>query len=169
MRIAMNGIEAPVGQTYATMVNALDGTQFQELGQPLSTLGAVLPLEKGPDLDEFFLTFDLGQIVQLSEFQITFNISPDNYGQNVGQPIKPQMIILEGKKECMFLTCEQKMPSAATEADSEQRDSTAKLGEWQTADTGDWAQELPYLSDSKDQAENLYTFGYNFCVNQSPG
>ncbi len=58
IRIAMNGIEAPVGQTYATMVDALDGTQFQELGQPLSILGAVLPLEKGPDLDEFFLTFD---------------------------------------------------------------------------------------------------------------
>jgi hypothetical protein len=58
MRIAMNGLEAPVGQTYAEMVGTLDGTQFQELGQPLSRLGAVLPLEKGPDLDEFFLTFD---------------------------------------------------------------------------------------------------------------
>jgi hypothetical protein len=58
MRIAMNGLEAPVGQTYSTMVQTLDGTQFQELGQPLSVLGAVLPLEKGPDNDEFFLTFD---------------------------------------------------------------------------------------------------------------
>ena len=58
MRIAMNGLEAPVGQTYATLVNTLDGSLFQELGQPLSTLGAVLPLEKGPELDEFFLTFD---------------------------------------------------------------------------------------------------------------
>ncbi|NIL95079.1 MAG: LamG domain-containing protein [Woeseiaceae bacterium] len=58
VRVAMNGLEAPVGQTYATMVDTLDATQFQELGQPLSQLGAVLPLEKGPDLDEFFLTFD---------------------------------------------------------------------------------------------------------------
>ena len=58
MRVGMNGLEAPVGQTYATLVGTLDATQFQELGQPLSQLGAVLPLEKGPDLDEFFLTFD---------------------------------------------------------------------------------------------------------------
>ena len=58
MRVAMNGVEAPVGQTYATMVQTLDGTQFQELGQPLSIQGAVLPLQKGPELDEFFLTFD---------------------------------------------------------------------------------------------------------------
>ena len=58
MRIAMNGLEAPVGQTYATLNGTLDATQFQELGQPLSSLGAVLPLEKGPDSDEFFLTFD---------------------------------------------------------------------------------------------------------------
>ena len=36
MRVAMNGVEAPVGQTYATMVQSLDGSQFQELGQPLS-------------------------------------------------------------------------------------------------------------------------------------
>ncbi len=55
----MNGQEAPVGQTYAT----LDGrawtlAEFGELGQPLSTLGAVMPLEKGPEDDEFFLTFD---------------------------------------------------------------------------------------------------------------
>jgi hypothetical protein len=32
-----------------------------ELGQPLSSLGAVLPLEKGPQDDEFFLTFDVLQ------------------------------------------------------------------------------------------------------------
>ena len=58
MRIAMNGVEAPVGQTYAEMVENLDANQFEELGQRLSQLGAVLPLEKGPEFDEFFLTFD---------------------------------------------------------------------------------------------------------------
>jgi len=58
MRIAMNGLEVPVGQTYSTMVDSLDATLFQELGQPLSSLGAVLPLDQGPDLDLFFLTFD---------------------------------------------------------------------------------------------------------------
>ena len=59
VRIAMNGMEAPVGQTYATLVETLSASQFGELGQPLSTLGAVLPLEKGPEDDEFFLTFDV--------------------------------------------------------------------------------------------------------------
>ncbi len=58
MRIAMNGQEAPVGQSYANMDQTLSAALFQELGQPLSILGAVLPLEKGPDDDEFFLTFD---------------------------------------------------------------------------------------------------------------
>ncbi|MDH3276196.1 MAG: LamG domain-containing protein [Gammaproteobacteria bacterium] len=60
MRIAMNGQEAPVGQSYANMDETLDlvGATMDELGQPLSVLGAVLPLEKGPQDDEFFLTFD---------------------------------------------------------------------------------------------------------------
>lgn len=58
LRVAMNGLEAPVGQTYATMNDTLSASQFGELGQPLSSLGAVLPLEKGPENDEFFLTFD---------------------------------------------------------------------------------------------------------------
>ena len=58
MRIAMNGQEAPVGQSYANIDQTLSASLFQELGQPLSVLGAVLPLEKGPDDDEFFLTFD---------------------------------------------------------------------------------------------------------------
>jgi hypothetical protein len=58
VRVAMNGQEAPVGQTYATMDDTLSAQLFGELGQPLSSLGAVLPLEKGPEDDEFFLTFD---------------------------------------------------------------------------------------------------------------
>ena len=61
MRVAMNGQEAPVGQSYANLIQALDLSDpaaLDELGQPLSVLGAVLPLEKGPDADEFFLTFD---------------------------------------------------------------------------------------------------------------
>jgi hypothetical protein len=45
-------------QSYSKMVQTLSASLFEELGQPLSVLGAVLPLEKGPDSDEFFLTFD---------------------------------------------------------------------------------------------------------------
>jgi hypothetical protein len=59
LRVAMNGIEAPVGQSYSTMNDMLSASAFGELGQPLSSLGAVLPLEKGPQDDEFFLTFDV--------------------------------------------------------------------------------------------------------------
>ena len=60
MRIAMNGREAPVGQSYANLEQTLDlaNATLDELGQPLSPLGAVLPLELGPEDDQFFLTFD---------------------------------------------------------------------------------------------------------------
>lgn len=58
MRVAMNGKEANVGQSYSKLNETLSASLFEELGQPLSTLGAVLPLEKGPEEDEFFLTFD---------------------------------------------------------------------------------------------------------------
>jgi hypothetical protein len=59
MRIGLNGAEAPVGQSYANLDETLSASLFVELGQPLSDIGAVIPLEKGPADDEFFLTFDL--------------------------------------------------------------------------------------------------------------
>jgi len=58
VRIGMNGREAQVGQSYGNMTDTLSAQLFVELGQPLSALGAVLPLEMGPETDEFFLTFD---------------------------------------------------------------------------------------------------------------
>ena len=58
LHIAMNGQEVPLSQSYANMDQTLSASLFQELGQPLSPLGAVIPLEKGPDDDQFFLTFD---------------------------------------------------------------------------------------------------------------
>ncbi len=59
LRLAMNGREVPVGQSYATLTDLLSAAEFGELGQPLSALGAVISLEKGPENDEFFLTFDV--------------------------------------------------------------------------------------------------------------
>jgi hypothetical protein len=59
LRVGVNGTEVHVGQTYATMDETLSASLFGELGQPLSDWGAVIPLEKGPQDDEFFLTFDL--------------------------------------------------------------------------------------------------------------
>jgi hypothetical protein len=59
MHLAMNGQEVKVGQSYANMMQTTDSSQNVELlGQPLSVLGAVIPLEKGPEDDQFFLTFD---------------------------------------------------------------------------------------------------------------
>jgi Concanavalin A-like lectin/glucanases superfamily len=59
MRIGINGAEAAVGQSFGKIDDTLSASLFDELGQPLSSIGAVVPLEKGPDDDEFFLTFDV--------------------------------------------------------------------------------------------------------------
>lgn len=58
LHLGMNGQEAAVGQSYANLDVTLDAAPLLELGQPLSDLGAVIPLEKGPQNDQFFLTFD---------------------------------------------------------------------------------------------------------------
>jgi Concanavalin A-like lectin/glucanases superfamily len=62
IRIGINGAEAPVGQAFAHVNTTIASTAYSpDTGQPLVTagaLGAVLPLEKGPNADEFFLTFD---------------------------------------------------------------------------------------------------------------
>ena len=99
--------------------------------------------------NEFYLTFDLGEIMQLTEFQITFNINQDMYNQPLGQLVRPQMVILEGKKETMFVTSKQKSQPSWVDAESEA--GADKESEWQTADKGDWVQILDFISDSQDQ------------------
>lgn len=59
MRIGINGSEAEVGQAYRTLDTALTDSEYGPLGQPLSNIGTVIGLQKGPDADEFFLTFDV--------------------------------------------------------------------------------------------------------------
>jgi hypothetical protein len=60
MRIGINGAEAKVGQGYANLdvVLGLPDYVVGE-GQLLSTIGTTIAIEKGPDMDEFFLTFDV--------------------------------------------------------------------------------------------------------------
>ena len=59
MRIGVNGREAAVGQAFAKLDLNLEDAQYTTEGlQRLSDLGTVVPLEKGPTLDEFFLTFE---------------------------------------------------------------------------------------------------------------
>jgi hypothetical protein len=59
MRIGINGNEAAVGQAYRTLDTAITDSLYGPLGQPLSNIGTTIGLEKGPDTDEFFLTFDV--------------------------------------------------------------------------------------------------------------
>ena len=59
LRVGINGEEVDKSQSFANINDSLDTGQFAELGQRLSDLGAVIPLERGPADDEFFLTFDL--------------------------------------------------------------------------------------------------------------
>ncbi len=60
MRIGINGKEAVSGQAFANLHATIDAAKYSaDNGQLLSTHGAVIALEKGPDSDEFFLTFEL--------------------------------------------------------------------------------------------------------------
>ncbi|HMB74635.1 MAG TPA: LamG domain-containing protein, partial [Gammaproteobacteria bacterium] len=59
VRIGLNGGESPVGQAFANLDTTISSAFYDSAtGQTLTSLGAVVPLEKGPTADEFFLTFD---------------------------------------------------------------------------------------------------------------
>jgi hypothetical protein len=58
IRVGLNGAEAHVGQAYSSLDAEIGSAYTSATGQSLTMLGTVLPLEKGPDEDEFFLTFD---------------------------------------------------------------------------------------------------------------
>jgi len=58
MRIGINGKEATQGQAFSRLNTAISGAEYIEGRQILSSIGTVIALENGPDLDEFFLTFD---------------------------------------------------------------------------------------------------------------
>jgi hypothetical protein len=59
LRVGLNGAEARVGQAFSYLDTQIASPPYTvETGQTLLNLGTVLPLEKGPGEDEFFLTFD---------------------------------------------------------------------------------------------------------------
>jgi len=59
IRLAMNGQEVAVGQAYKNIDTTLNTEEYSpQTGQSLSNLGTVINLEKGPENDEFFLTFE---------------------------------------------------------------------------------------------------------------
>ncbi len=60
MRIGINGAEANVGQAYQNINTTISSSLYTPgIGQPLSQMGTVIPLENGPNFDEFFLTFEV--------------------------------------------------------------------------------------------------------------
>ncbi len=60
MRIGINGKEASVGQAYRNVDTVITPAFYTPgAGQLLSDLGTIIALEKGPDQDEFFLTFEI--------------------------------------------------------------------------------------------------------------
>jgi hypothetical protein len=59
MRIGVNGKEAVVGQAYVNLDTVISSTFYTPAGQRLSNIGTVIPLDKGPQDDEFFLTFEM--------------------------------------------------------------------------------------------------------------
>jgi hypothetical protein len=58
IRIGINGIEAPVGQTYIPLNTTVTTANYNSsTGQLLSNVGAVIALQNGPASDQFFLSF----------------------------------------------------------------------------------------------------------------
>jgi mono/diheme cytochrome c family protein len=60
MRIGVNGAEATVGQAYTNINTTISSSLYTPgVGQPLSPLGTIIPLQNGSNFDEFFLTFEV--------------------------------------------------------------------------------------------------------------
>jgi hypothetical protein len=59
LRIGINGKEAVASQAFAMLDETIDGRYDPATGQLLSRQGTVIPLEKGVEADEFFLTFEI--------------------------------------------------------------------------------------------------------------
>lgn len=69
IRIGVNGREESTGQVFSTLDNTVNTSLLNSLGgTPMSRQGTIIPLQKGPELDEFFLSFDtLGQAYSTRE------------------------------------------------------------------------------------------------------
>lgn len=88
IRIGLNGREAAVGQAFANVDVTIDDATYAVEGlQYLSTLGTVVPLEKGPTLDEFFLTFE----VLGSSTNVVVEADPAPLPEPPDQPRDPEL------------------------------------------------------------------------------
>lgn len=107
MRIGLNGKESPIGQAYANMDFTV--TAGQNISEPisLSSLGTIIPLEKGSKNDEFFLTFEqLGKhtnVIIPSSFNPSSEIPSNTDSAKIGlrnfAEINASMSVLTGIKQ----------------------------------------------------------------------
>ena len=59
LRLGINGHLAPLGQAYAYLDTTINSSDYTAgAGQVLSDIGTIIPVENGPDQDEFFLAFE---------------------------------------------------------------------------------------------------------------
>jgi hypothetical protein len=60
LKLGVNGKEATIGQAFKNIDISLNDTDYENGGgqQLLSSLGTIIPLETGPNTDEFFLSFE---------------------------------------------------------------------------------------------------------------
>jgi len=58
MRIGINGKEAITGQAFGNIEVNINSDDYTIDGQTISRMGTVIPIGKGPENDEFFLTFE---------------------------------------------------------------------------------------------------------------
>jgi len=58
LRLGLNGKEPAVGQAFRNIDTMVTSSSYTRSGQVLSELGTIIALEKGADVDEFFLTFE---------------------------------------------------------------------------------------------------------------
>jgi len=77
MRIGVNGAESPVGQAYRLLdINISNEMYSAATGQLLSSVGTIIPVEQGPESDQFFLCFDALGSVRDECTQYTAGIPP---------------------------------------------------------------------------------------------
>ena len=85
MRIGLNGRESFAGQVFSTLSATVTASQYDDTtGAQLSRQGTIIPVEKGPESDEFFLTFE-----RLGEAE-NVRIEPTPTAPSVPQDLAPQ-------------------------------------------------------------------------------
>ncbi len=172
MRIGINGKESSMGQCYTNLVTTINDTEYTPNGQSLSNLGTTIPLERGSDIDQFFLTFErLGSNVNVyTEPAVPQPATPADTGPSslIGlrtfEEISASMSALTGVPRtnanvtATYDTIRQQLPSGA--------DITGFLSSHQVAVSQLAIEYCNALVDDATLRGNFFP-GFNFSVNAS--